>query len=58
MASRKMVLPEAEMQQLEQEGFSHHQFTGLFELKALYAQPWGSIMRMIQSATDRSLSAG
>ena len=38
MAPRKKFPTETEMQQLEQEGFSHDQIADLFALKALYAQ--------------------
>jgi hypothetical protein len=38
MAPRKKFPPETDMQQLEQEGFSHDQIADLFALKALYAQ--------------------
>lgn len=38
MASRKKFSTETEMQQLEQEGFSHDQIGGLLTLRALYTQ--------------------
>ena len=38
MAPRKKLPTETEMQQLEQEGFSHDQIAGLLALKALYTQ--------------------
>ena len=38
MAPRKKFPTETEMQQLEQEGFSHDQIAGLLTLKALYTQ--------------------
>ena len=38
MAPRKKFPTETEMQQLEQEGFSHDQIAGLLALKALYAR--------------------
>ena len=38
MAPRKKFPTETDMQQLEQEGFSHDQIAGLLALKALYAQ--------------------
>jgi hypothetical protein len=56
MAPRNTFPTETDMQQLEQEGFSHDQIAGLLALRALYTQ--GSIMRMIRSASDRNLSAG
>jgi hypothetical protein len=37
MAPRKKFPTETDMQQLEQEGFSHDQIAGLLALKALYA---------------------
>jgi hypothetical protein len=38
MASRKKFSTETEMQQLEQEGFSHDQIAGLLTLRALCTQ--------------------
>jgi hypothetical protein len=38
MAPRKKFPTETEMQQLEQEGFSQDQITGLLALRALYTQ--------------------
>ena len=38
MAPKKKFPTETDMQQLEQEGFSHDQIAGLLALKALYAQ--------------------
>ena len=38
MAPRKKFPTETEMQQLEQEGFSHDQIAGLLALRALYTQ--------------------
>ena len=38
MAPQKRFSTDTETQQLEQEGFSHDQITGLFTLKALYSR--------------------
>ncbi len=38
MAPRNTFPTETDMQQLEQEGFSHDQIAGLLALRALYAQ--------------------
>ena len=38
MVPRKKFPPETDMQQLEQEGFSHDQIAGLLTLRALYTQ--------------------